>query len=207
MNKISLTETEKVKVQELIRNYPLATVITALNDSVEISHLPIVSELSSNGDIKLRGHLSKRNPQWLHLKNGAKMTIVFQGPNTYVNSSWYIVNDVSTWNYMTVQASGSPILEENYNQLIDILRATNNLTNQLYEDKWDFYIPEDLRTEQNLVAAIGGFSLEPVILAARFKLSQSKSLQDQKRIIKELSYRKDENSKEIAKAMSENIKR
>lgn len=133
------------------------------------------------------------------------MILLFNGPNTYVNSSWYQVNDVSTWNYVTVQVEGVPALEESYEGLLDILKATTDLANNLYDDQWEFYVPEDLKSETELIGAIGGFSLEPKKWTGKFKLSQSKSLEDQKRIIKELNLRKDENSRLIAKLMTENI--
>ena len=204
-NKLKITVTDSKKLLEITRRFPLATIITTLDENIEISHLPIVSTLMPNGKIKFHGHLSTRNPQWQHLKNGASVTLVFNGPNTYINSSWYLVNDVSTWNYVTVQASGSPVLEESYNQIINILKATTDLSNQLYTDQWDFYIPEDLKSEQELTAAIGGFSLETSTVSGRFKLSQSKSLDDQRNIIHELSQRQDENSKLVAMLMTENI--
>lgn len=205
-NKHKIPVLEKNILIEVVNKYPLATVITHLNGSIEVSHLPVVAKLQSSGDVKIWGHLSTRNPQWLHLKNGATMILIFNGPNTYINSSWYEVNDVSTWNYITVQAEGSPLLDETYEGLLDILKATTNLTNRLYKDQWDFYIPDDLKSEADLISAIGGFSLEPKKISGKFKLSQSKSIDDQRRIIKELNIRDDENSKLIAKYMTENFK-
>lgn len=205
INKFQIPVNETGILLEIIKAYPLATVITRLGESIEISHLPVVSKKRSNGALEIRGHLSTRNPQWRHLKNGAVMILLFNGPNTYVNSSWYQVNDVSTWNYVTVQVEGVPALEESYEGLLDILKATTDLANNLYDDQWEFYVPEDLKSETELIGAIGGFSLEPKKWTGKFKLSQSKSLEDQKRIIKELNLRKDENSRLIAKLMTENI--
>lgn len=190
---------------EVIKKYPLSTVITHLNGSLEVSHLPVVAEMQPNGKVTIYGHLSTRNPQWHHLKKGASMTLIFNGPNTYINSSWYQVNDVSTWNYVTVRAEGLPVLKESYDSLLEILKATTDLTNTLYEDQWDFYVPDELKSEKSLTEAIGGFALETSNLSGKFKLSQSKSLDDQKRIIKELNLRSDENSRMIAKFMSDNL--
>lgn len=206
MNKLSLLVTDTQDLHKVMSAYPLATVITSLGDSLEISYVPVVAEISADGKIKISGHLSTRNPQWAHLKRGARMTMIFNGPQTYINSSWYVKNDVSTWNYITVQASGVASLIETYDGLVNILKITTDLTNKLYKDQWDFYIPEDLRSESELTELIGGFQLEPANLSGRFKLSQSKSLEDQQRIIKGLSSRQDENSRCIAQAMQENIK-
>jgi transcriptional regulator len=204
-NKEKLIVTNPKLLLDIIKNYPLATVITNLNGSIEISHLPLIAEELATGNLKLRGHLSTKNPQWEHLKNSASMTVIFNGPNAYVNSSWYLVNDVSTWNYVTVHASGTAVAEESYEELLEILKATTDLANQLHEDQWDFYVPVDLSSEQELTAAIAGFSLEPSLLHGRFKLSQSKSIADQKRIIEKLSQRKDESSRSIASLMMRNM--
>ncbi|WP_413570695.1 FMN-binding negative transcriptional regulator [Bdellovibrio sp. HCB117] len=205
-NKHPIPVSEPSILLEIINQYPLATVITHDGDSVEISQLPVVVKMKEDGKFFIQGHLSTRNPQWRHLKAGATMVLVFNGPNTYINSSWYKVNDVSTWNYISVQAEGLPELVDNHEGLLDILKATTTLANRLYKDQWDFYIPDDLKNEADLINSIGGFSLEPKKLSGKFKLSQSKSLEDQNRIIKELSLRDDENSKLIAKFMSDNIK-
>jgi len=204
-NKVNLTVTDTSKLLQIITQYPLATVISCLEGAVEISHLPIVAEVLSDNRLKLSGHLSTRNPQWSHLKRGASITLIFNGPNAYVNSSWYTVNDAATWNYVTVQAAGVPELEESYEGLVDILKSTTNLVNHLYEDQWEFYIPEDLQSEADLTSVIGGFTLEPLKLSGRFKLSQSKSLADQKRIIQGLSQRPDQGSHQIASFMSDNL--
>ncbi|MEK2644385.1 FMN-binding negative transcriptional regulator [Bdellovibrio sp. BCCA] len=206
INKHQIPVHETDALLAIINKYPLATVITHFGDSVEVSHLPVVADVQLNGKISIRGHLSTRNPQWQHLKNGAAMVLVFNGPNAYINSSWYRVNDVSTWNYISVQAEGLPTLEETYEGLLKILKATTHLTNRLYKDQWDFYIPDDLKSETDLISAIGGFSLMPKKLIGKFKLSQSKSLEDQKRIIEELNLREDENSRLIARFMAENFK-
>ena len=205
INKQQIPVHETKVLLDIIKKYPLATVMTYFGETFEVSHLPVVAELQSSGKLKIWGHLSTRNPQWQHLKNGASIVLVFNGPNTYINSIWYMVNDVSTWNYISVQAEGSPILEETYEGLLDILKATTNAANHLYKDQWDFYVPDDLKSKATLTSAIGGFSLEPKKLLGKFKLSQSKSLEDQKQIINELNLREDENSKLIAKFMSENI--
>jgi len=205
INKRSIAVHDPYCLLEIINRYPLATVISHLPGSMEISHLPIAVEFSSNRKIILQGHLSTRNPQWHHFKSGATLTLVFNGPNAFINSNWYKVNDVSTWNYISVQAQGLPVLEESYEGLIRILKATTNMTNRLYKDQWDFHIPDDLKTETSLTNAIGGFYLEPEKLSGKFKLSQSKSHEDQKNIINELSLRDDENSRLIAHFMNENF--
>lgn len=204
-NKYPIPVSEQSLLLDIINSYPLATVITHDGNSIEISQLPVVVEIKKDGELSIKGHLSTRNPQWSHLKKGATMVLVFNGPNTYINSSWYKVNDVSTWNYISVQAEGLPELLDGYEDLIDILKATTELANRLYKDQWDFFIPDDLKSESDLIGAIGGFSLQPKKLAGKFKLSQSKSLEDQKIIIKELNLRDDENSKLIAKFMADNI--
>jgi transcriptional regulator len=65
-----------------------------------------------NGATRLRAHLSRANPQWRHLQDGALVLVVFQGDDTYVTPSWYQSKAehgkvVPTWNYAMVQARGT----------------------------------------------------------------------------------------------------
>jgi len=204
-NKLNLKVSEINDLLPVIKKYPFATAISVLGEQIEISSLPIIARDLPDGSLQLLGHLSTGNPQWLHLKNRASLTLIFNGPNTYINSSWYAVNDVSTWNYITVRAQGTPIIHEDYKTLIEILKCTTDHVNNIYEDKWDFYIPEDLKLESELTSAIGGFSIVPEKFLGLFKLSQSKSISDQINIINKLNQRNDENSRLIAEYMRNNV--
>lgn len=204
MYKVAKFEVTDEKILfDVIEKHPFATVITIFNGEPFVNHLPITIERTPDGKINLLGHMARRNPQWSHIKAGAPVMMSFQGPHTYVNSSWYEEDDVPTWNYIVVHASGPASLVESYQGLTDILKKTTDHMNHIYPDQWDFSLPWDLEAEDDLTAAIVGFQMRPIKLEGKFKLSQNRSTEDQKRVIAGLKNRPDEFSREIARWMEE----
>ena len=65
---------------EVIKSYPLATVISVKDNLPLVSHLPLVYD-----DGKLIGHIDIFNPQKDLLKDGNLVTIIFQGPQCYIS--------------------------------------------------------------------------------------------------------------------------
>ncbi len=145
----------------------------------------------------LWGHMSRRNLQWETFKSDSEITVAFHGPHSYINPSWYTENDVPTWNYIAVQIRGRPTLIEDPKGLIKILKKTTEHMNSINEDQWDFYIPSDLSSPDELTSAIIGFLIHPTDIVGKFKLSQNRSLNDRKGVIHGLEKRSDDFSKSI----------
>jgi transcriptional regulator len=93
----------------LIRAHPLATIITAGVGGLMANLIPMI--LGDDGT--LHGHLARANNQLPALREGAETLLIFQGPQAYVTPSWYASKAehgrvVPTWNYVIVQARGTP---------------------------------------------------------------------------------------------------
>ena len=69
---------------EVIKTYPLATVISVKDNQPLITHLPLVYEKD-----KLIGHIDIYNPQAQLLKENNDVTILFAGPECYISPSVY----------------------------------------------------------------------------------------------------------------------
>jgi transcriptional regulator len=95
-----------------IRAHPLATLITSGPGGLIANLVPFI--LVDSGDKgALRAHLAKANDQVEALRAGAETLVVFQGPEAYITPSWYVSKNehgrvVPTWNYVMVQARGTP---------------------------------------------------------------------------------------------------
>ncbi|WPU66225.1 FMN-binding negative transcriptional regulator [Peredibacter starrii] len=176
------------ELNSLIDQYPFATLITG----EEVGHLPLYREGN-----KLVGHMARRN----QLKLGEKVKVVFNGPQTYINSSWYAKNDVPTWNYAVVHIDGNLKLIEDNKGILKILNFSNDHMNQQYEEKWDMYVPEDLRGEQ-LSKAIVGIEISIDNIEGKFKLSQNRNDADYAGVLEGLSRREDEMSQKIRQLMT-----
>ncbi len=67
----------------------------------------------------LRAHLGRANDQVAELRHGGPALVIFQGPQAYVSPSWYATKQqhgkvVPTWNYVVVQARGTPVVIEDH---------------------------------------------------------------------------------------------
>ena len=101
----------------LIKAHPLGLLNSANVDDLQANSVPFL--LNSNvGEFGiLQTHVARANPQWQHLKDGAKALVVFQGLQAYVTPSWYAAKKehgkvVPTWNCMMVQVRGSATIHD-----------------------------------------------------------------------------------------------
>lgn len=86
---------------EVIKTYPLATIISVKDNVPHITHLPLVYEKG-----KLIGHIDIYNPQTELLKNNNHITVLFYGPQCYISPSIYTTTQLPTYNYIRVHLKG-----------------------------------------------------------------------------------------------------
>lgn len=187
------------EIFELMDQYPFATVISVGKDGPVVSHLPITPK-RVDGQIELIGHLARANPHWQSLEQG-KTLVIFQGPHTYVTPSWYKKNNVPTWNYITLHASGATRLIQDHEGLVDCLKELTDHVERNWHSGWQFYLPEDLGSGQ-LTKAIVGFRIRVEKFNFKKKLSQNRSEQDRAGVLEGLKLRTDENSRMVFDEMS-----
>lgn len=104
-------------MHDLIRKHPLAMLVTGGEHGLMANLIPFEIDPDGSPNGTLRAHLAKANEQVAALQAGAEAMIIFQGPNTYVTPSWYATKRehgkvVPTWNYVVVQAWGTPHVED-----------------------------------------------------------------------------------------------
>ncbi|MBS7808396.1 FMN-binding negative transcriptional regulator [Variovorax sp. PCZ-1] len=101
---------DKDELHQLMRAYPLATVIITVAGRTEVNLLPV--EISSDGELgKLSGHASRNHALFQLMSDGSEATVLFQSPNAYISPRWYVSGQQSgrnapSWNYIAVQARG-----------------------------------------------------------------------------------------------------
>jgi transcriptional regulator len=104
-----------------IARHPLATLVTHGDGGLTANLVPFTV---SEDKAALRTHLARANGQLADLAAGGEALVIFQGPQAYVSPSWYATKAehgkvVPTWNYVTVQARGRPLVMDD----ADWLRA------------------------------------------------------------------------------------
>ena len=184
---------------ELIERFPFATIITIEDGKPFVNHLPLVVK-KVDGALLLVGHVSTRNPQLVHFKQGHRATVVFNGPHAYITPRWYAANHVPTWNYAVVQVTGKVAVLESYSETVAVLRTMTEKFEP--EQAWSFEIPDDLKSDQDLISSIAAFQIEVSEIKGKFKLSQNRSEKDRLGVIEGLKLRGDELSRQVSELMT-----
>ena len=189
---------------QLIKEYPLATLVGSLNDQLEVNHLPLM--LSSDKK-KLHGHIARMNPLMkIAQSSETAVTAIFHGPNAYVTPAWYPSKKesgkvVPTWNYAVVHAQGHIKLNEDSHWLRSHVSQMTNIHEPIYQSNWKLDdAPEDY--VQTMLKAIIGIEIEVESLVGKFKLSQNRPPEDYDAVVKEL----DQSPQEMLQAMRQYIK-
>lgn len=163
---------------EVIKNYPLATVISVKDNRPLITHLPLVYE-----DGKLIGHIDIYNPQAELLKGDNDVTLIFAGPECYISPSLFSTTQLPTWNYIKVHLKGKVRAIESKAALKQSLIT---MTEFLEAPDHKYTLESDNpRLDKNL-DYIEMFEITITDWEGKFKLSQDKKPSDTKAARKEL---------------------
>jgi len=150
----------------LIKTFPLAQIMIASNDNLhdQIIYIPLRLDVKKQ---VLAGHLFNRNKlAWL-LTQGAKVTLVFQGNDSYVSPLSNKKAKVPTWDYRRVHISGQLTLLP-----IEQNRAQMQLqVAELEGDKWS--MDEQPKSMiDNMLAHIRCFEISIDRIDKAFKVSK-----------------------------------
>jgi len=181
-------------LKDFIRKNGFGIVVSTVEEKLWATHVPLIPV----GD-KLQGHISRGNKQWRALPQNEEVMVIFQGPHTYVSSSWYDHENVPSWNYVAVHVYGKAHMQSE-EELIESLRQ---LTNK-YEKDSVHPVSIDTMSEKFLHAELRGtigFEITIERMEASYKLSQNRDEKNHTQIISELEKRGDENSVSVANEM------
>jgi len=187
------------KIKQFIDENSFGTIISQTENQPIATHTPMLLR-KIDQQYFVTGHMAKANPQWKSFESlKENVLIIFQGPHTYISSSWYQVENVPTWNYQAVHIYGKI-------QLMDETELAEDLAILLKKYEYGRKNPvlwETLseQTKQQ-INAIVGFKVPVEEIQAAYKLSQNRHTTDFENIIEKLS-EGDEQAQQIAKAMQE----
>ena len=175
-------QTDTDQIEEFIKKYSFASLISVNNTNPLLTHLPFIAEKKGE-KLKLYTHLAKANPHSKFLSEQSVL-IVFTGPQAYISSTWYTnKRNVSTWNYTAVHVSGIAHLMEGADEIATLLNKTvayyenGNITHHQE-------LPEEYKTA--MAKEIVGIEIEIKNIEAKFKLSQNKPKEDIRSVIDHL---------------------
>ena len=153
---------------EVLKTYPLATVISVNNNRPFITHLPLIYR---EDDGKLIGHIDKFNPQAELLKEDHEVTIIFSGPQCYISPSIYATTQLPTWNYIKVHLKGTVKAIESKEALKESLII---MTTFLEQPDQKYVLKADNPIMARNLDYIKMFEITITHWEGKFKLSQDK---------------------------------
>lgn len=165
-------DSDKKYLIEVMKTYPLATVISVKDNTPFITHLPLIYRAS---DGKLVGHIDIYNPQTEVLKDLNEVTLIFSGPQCYISPSIYTTTQLPTWNYIKVHLTGTVQRIENKAEL---KQSLIDMTSFLEAPDHKYVLEADNpRLDKNL-DYIKLFEITIETWEGKFKLSQDKKPKD-----------------------------
>lgn len=160
-----------------IRQYGFGLLIVADEHGIEANHVPLHLTEAEGCIGMLQCHLARGNPVWQRMEQGARVLVVFQGPDAYVSPSLYPSKAedgrvVPTWNYLAVHVEGSARVVHDGEWLGRHLRA---LTNQHESGRADPWSVDDAPRDytDKLIRGIVGVEITIDTLTGKLKASQN----------------------------------
>jgi transcriptional regulator len=155
--------------------------VTATDDGLVATFLPLLLDLDRGGNGSLLGHLARNNTQWKRPVHGEALVIA-HGPDAYISPSWYPSKTehgrvVPTWNYSAAHVHGDLVIHDDEAWLDSLVRRLTQRHESGRAHPWSVddapakYIAGQLR-------AIVGVELEISRVEVQVKMSQNRSAAD-----------------------------
>ncbi len=165
----------------LMRETPLANLVTATDEGLMATPLPLFLAPDEGPYGTLYGHLARANPQWKQQSLGEAM-VLFTGPEAYVSPSWYASKEehgkvVPTWNYIAVHAYGPAEFFDDADRLLEAVTRLTDLHERRRAAPWAVTdAPVDFIRAQ--LRGIVGLRLPITRIQGKRKMSQNRSAED-----------------------------
>ena len=186
------------QVRDFIKNNGFGILVNQVDGKPWATHIPLELVTDTHGTDFLVSHISKANPQWKSFNDRDEVLCIFNGPHSYVSSSWYTDEEVPTWNYIAVHVYGTiTILTQE-----EVLASMHKLVDKYERDsKYPISLNDMSDKTMAQIRGVVGFKIRITDIQATYKLSQGRE-KDHAKIISELKER-DAGAKAIAIEMEE----
>lgn len=193
----SYKEEDIAKIKDFLRHHSFGILVSTVDEKPWATHIPLELDMDAQGKDILVGHMAKTNPQWKQFEDNAQVLCIFNGPHSYISSSWYQVEEVPTWNYIAVHVYGTlTILDE-----AAVLASLHKLVDKYEQDSKEPISLHDMSPKtMRQIKGVIGFQIKIEDIQATYKLSQGRE-HDHPRIISELEARESADGRAIAKCM------
>ena len=175
------TLTDGAAIRAAMAAHPLAQLATNGPDGPLVTPLPLVARDEAEG-LVLYGHFARANPHWQALGEGVPSVAIFTGAQGYVSPGWYATKRetgkvVPTWNYVTVQARGVPLLCEPGAPTREAVEMLTDAMEAARPEPWQV-ADAPARFTEVMLRGIVAFRMVVTQLDAKAKLSQNRPESD-----------------------------
>ncbi len=185
------TEDDPTTLHALMREFPLATLVTQGPDGLDANHIPLHLDAAAGPHGTLRGHIARANPLASDSTVNRKILAIFKGPDCYISPSNYATKAehgkvVPTWNYTAVHAHGELRLIDDRDWLLAQLDALTAEHEAGLLHPWSI---DDAPADyiEKLLGAIVGIEITVTRLLGKWKVSQNQPPANQASLIKALA--------------------
>jgi transcriptional regulator len=200
-------ETRVEVIHRLIREHPLAVLVTLGEDGLNANHIPLEINPEPAPFGTLRGHVARANPVWRDFSRDIEALTVFQGPQAYISPAWYQTKKetgkvVPTFNYIVVHAYGSLRIIEDEAWLRGLVERLTTHHESGRAEPWKVSdAPEDFIKTQ--LRAIVGIEMPVTRLVGKWKVSQNRPTVDREGVVRGLGEMKDANAAAMSRLVKE----
>ena len=183
-------ETRIDVLHQLIRDHPLAALVTLGSDGLSANHIPFEVDAQPAPFGTLRGHVARANPVWRDCSGDVDALVIFQGVHAYVSPAWYPTKQetgkvVPTYNYIVVHAYGALRIVEDPAWLRALVGRLTDRFEAARANPWKVTdAPADFVEKQ--VRAIVGVEIPVRRLLGKWKVSQNRPATDREGVVREL---------------------
>lgn len=163
-------------ISSLIRENPLAWLISGSGGDILATQVPLVADLSPDGAVvRLLGHFARQNPHVGALQHDGRATALFSGPHGYISPSWFRDRtQAPTWNVTTLKVR-LRISVDDRPECADAVLA--RLVEHMERDRPRAWTIADMAARyEQLRRGIVGFYGEVLTVDAKFKLGQNERM-------------------------------
>ncbi len=161
-------EHDQDRLYEVIERFSFATLLSNSPDEEYplVTQLPLMLDRTRGAKGMLLGHLDLANPH-TQLLDGRPVLALFHGPNSYISPDIFPLDQLPTWNSMTVHARGRARLRADRDMVTDQMSRICRTA-----DPGGYTLDRDHPRIDQLLQYVIGFEIEISELIGRFKLSQ-----------------------------------
>jgi len=201
-------ETRTPVLHQLMRERPLASLITYGRAGLFASHLPMVLDEEAAPLGVLRCHVSRANAQWKDFDPAVEALAIFSGAGHYISPNWYEEKQatgrvVPTWNYAVVHAYGRLKVVEDAEWLRAHVESLVKIHEAAVSEKTGAraWAVSDAPAEYvaSQIKGIVGFEMKIARLEGKWKVSQNRSENDRRGVVEGLGALGTSESEEMAR--------